>query len=109
MAFDKVAIIVGQRLAGTAGGEVIAERCNDERLKLGGGNAADRSWHLGFVLQQGLGDVIAVAHAALIGVRRAHAVAATSKMRPVRSAGEPPAGSAAPPPGRQACPAPPQT
>ena len=47
MAFDKLAIIVGQLLPGTAGVEVMAQRRKDERLKLGGGNAADRSGRLG--------------------------------------------------------------
>jgi hypothetical protein len=41
MAFDKVAIIAGQLLPGAAGVEVMAQRCKDERLKLGCGNTAD--------------------------------------------------------------------
>src|SRR5258708_28575137 len=80
MALDKVAITIGQRRAGAACVEVIAQRGNDERLEVGGGNAADRSGRPRFLLQHGLGDVIAVARAALICM---------SKMRPVRSAGEP--------------------
>ncbi len=79
MAFDKVAIIAGQLLAGAAGGEVFTQRCQDERLELGCGNTADRSGRVRFFLQHGLGDVIAVARAVLICVGRAHAVAALIK------------------------------
>ena len=38
---DKVAIVVRQLLPGAARAEVIAERGEDERLDVGGGNAAD--------------------------------------------------------------------
>jgi hypothetical protein len=41
LALDKVAIIIGQLLAGAPCVEVGAQRCNDERLNLGCGNAAD--------------------------------------------------------------------
>src|SRR5260370_4300658 len=79
MALDKVAITIGQWRAGAAGGEVIAQRRNDERLELGGGNAADRSGRVRFLLPHGLGDVITVARAALVGMGRAHAAAALIK------------------------------
>src|SRR6266705_693242 len=58
---------------------VFTQRCQDERLELGCGNTADRSGRMRFFLQHGLGDVIAVARAALICVGRAHAVAALIK------------------------------
>jgi hypothetical protein len=77
-----VAIIVGQLMAGTARVKVVAERCNDERLDLGCGNAADQSGRRGLLLQYGLGDVIAVAGAALVRVGWAHAVAAIVKQAP---------------------------
>ena len=86
MALEELEIIVGQLLPGAAGVEVVAQRRNDERLNLGGGNAADQSGRLGLSLQHGLGDVIAVAGAALVGMAWAHAVAATSNRRPVRMA-----------------------
>jgi len=37
VAFDKVAITAGRLLPGTAGVEVMAQRCQDQRLKLGCG------------------------------------------------------------------------
>src|SRR5262249_30082396 len=52
---------------------------NDKRLKLRCGNTVDRSECPRFVLQHGLGDVIAVACASLVRVRWAHAVAALIK------------------------------
>jgi hypothetical protein len=67
---------VWQLLPGAARVEVVAQRCKDERLDLGGGNAADRSGRRGLALQRGLGHVIAVAGAALVGVGWAHLVAA---------------------------------
>src|SRR5438445_12643552 len=79
MAFDKVAIIAGQLLAGGTCVEVIAELGKDERLELDCGNTADRSPRLGSFRQQGWRDVIAVARAALVGVGWAHAVAAIIK------------------------------
>jgi hypothetical protein len=82
MALDKVAITVGQLLAGTARVKVVAERRNDERLDLGCGNAADQSGRLGLLLQHGLGDVITVAGAALVRMGWAHAVAAIVKQAP---------------------------
>src|SRR5205823_13946393 len=76
MAFEELVIIVWQQRADAAGVEVVAQRHNDEHLDLGGGNAAHQSARLGLPLQHGLGDVIAVAEAALVGVGWAHAVAA---------------------------------
>ena len=90
MAFDKVAIIAGQLLAGAAGGEVFTQRCQDERLELGCGNTADRSRRVRFFLQHGLGDVIAVARAALVGVGWAHAVAAMVEKAPGQERGQTP-------------------
>ena len=78
MALEEVTIIIGQ-LPGAAGAEMVAQRRNDERLNLGGGNAADQSGRLGLSLQHDLGDVIAVAGAALVGMAWAHAVAANVK------------------------------
>src|SRR5436853_163362 len=63
------------------------ERRNDERLNLGGGYAADQSGRRGLSLQHGLGDVIAVAGAALVGVSWAHAVAAMVKQAPAQDGG----------------------
>ena len=65
MALEKVAITVGQLLAGIACAEVIAERVRDERLKLGRGNTADRYWHPRIVLH-GLRCIIPIAHASLV-------------------------------------------
>src|SRR5260221_9271969 len=79
MALDKVAITIGQWRAGAAGGEGIAQRRNDERLELGGGNAADRSGRVRVLLQHGLGELITVARAALFGIGPAHAAAAVIK------------------------------
>ena len=79
MALEELEIIVGQLLPGAVGAEVVAQRRNDERLNLGGGNAAEQSGRLGLSLQHGLGDVIAVAGAALVGMAWAHAVAAIVK------------------------------
>jgi hypothetical protein len=78
MALDKVPIAVGQ-LKVTARIEAIAECGQHERLKLGGGNTANRSRRLRFILQHSLRDVIAIAHATLVSVGRAHAVAARIK------------------------------
>src|SRR5260221_398513 len=75
MALDKIAIIVGQRLAGAACVEVIAQRGNDERLEVGGGNAADRSGRPRFLLQHGWGDEMAVARAPFICRGGANAIA----------------------------------
>jgi hypothetical protein len=61
MALDKVAIIVGQLLAGAGRVKLVAERCKDERLEVGCGNAVDRSGRVRLLLQHGLGNVIAVA------------------------------------------------
>src|SRR5262249_40593530 len=67
-----------------------AQRRHDERLDLGGGNAADQSGRRGLILQHGLGDVIAVAGAALVGVGWAHAVAAIVKKAPAQDGGRAP-------------------
>ena len=40
MTLDEVAIMVGQLLPGAARAQMAAQRRNDERLDLGGGNAA---------------------------------------------------------------------
>src|SRR5258708_28422677 len=63
MAFEELAIIIGQLLPRTARVEGMAQRCQDERLELGGGNAADQSGRLGLSLQHRLADVIAAAAA----------------------------------------------
>src|SRR5262249_49391005 len=57
---------------------------------LGGGNAADQSGRLRLLLQHSLGDVIAVAGAALVGVGWAHAVAASVKKAPAQERGRAP-------------------
>src|SRR6516164_3476553 len=67
-----------------------AQRRHDKRLSLGGGYAADQSGRRGLSLQHGLGDVIAVAGAALVGVRWAHAVAASVKQAPAQERGRAP-------------------
>ena len=74
------------------------------------GTRPTESGRLGLSLQHGLGDVIAVAHAALVGMAWAHAVAA-DRQTGARSGGRVSlaAGSAAPPPGPQAWPARPRT
>ena len=79
MALEELEIIVGQLLPGAVGVEVVAQRRNDERLNFGGGNAGDQSGRLGLSLQHDLGDVIAVAGAALVGMGWAHAIAAIVK------------------------------
>src|SRR5215475_7224909 len=90
MTLDEVAIIVGQLLPGAARAKMAAQRRHDERLDLGGGNAADQSGRRGLSLQHGLGDVIAVAGAALVGVGWAHAVAAIIKQAPAQERGRAP-------------------
>src|SRR6266704_3535589 len=87
MALEEVAIIVGQPLPAAARVEVVAQRRNGKRLNLGGGYAADQSGRRGLSLQHGLGDVIAVAGAALVGVSWAHAVAAMVKQAPAQDGG----------------------
>src|SRR5215470_1064446 len=72
-----------------------AQRRHDKRLSLGGGYAADQSGRRGLSLQHGLGDVIAVAGAALVGVRWAHAVAAIVKQAPTQHRGRAPQPAAA--------------
>ena len=76
IALEEVAIIVGQLLPGAVRAQMAAQRRHDERLDLGGGNAADQSGRRGLILQHGLGDVIAVTDATLVGMGWAHAVAA---------------------------------
>src|SRR5215813_15071596 len=90
MALEELTIIVGQLLPGAAGSELVAQRRNNERLNLGSGNTADQSGRLGLILQHGLGDVIAVAGAALVGVGWAHAVAANVKKAPAQDGGRAP-------------------
>ena len=87
MALEEVAIIVGQLLPGAARAQMAAQRRHDERLDLGGGNAADQSERRGLILQHGLGDVIAVAGAALVGMRWSHAIAAIIKKAPAQDGG----------------------
>src|SRR5215211_5200659 len=80
MVFDQLPLVVGTCLRRAAARlQMIAERRNDERLDLGGRHAADRSGRLGLLLQHGLADVVAVAGTSLVGVARAHAVAALVK------------------------------
>src|SRR5438874_967344 len=86
MALEEVAIIVGQLLPGAAGVQVGAQRRQDEGLDLGGGNADQSRW-LEASLQYGLGDVIAVTGAALVGMSRAHAVAVIIKKAPAQERG----------------------
>src|SRR6266446_7464078 len=90
MALEEVAIIVGQLLPGAARAKMAAQRRHDQRLDLGGGNAADQSGRRGLILQQSLGDVIAVAGAALVGVGWAHAVATSVKKAPAQDGGRAP-------------------
>src|SRR5262249_32075106 len=71
----------------SARAQMAAQRRHDERLDLGGGNAADQSGRLRLLLQHSLGDVIAVAGAALVGVGWAHAVAAIVKKAPAQERG----------------------
>src|SRR5262249_12210481 len=99
MALEEAAIIVGQLLPGAARAQMAAQRRNDERLDLGGGNAADQSGRRGLILQHGLGDVIAVAGAALVGVGWAHAVAAMVKKAPAQERGRAPQLATPRPPG----------
>src|SRR5262249_48343312 len=87
MTLDEVAIIVGQPLPAATRVEMAAQCCHDERLSLGGGYAADQSGRRGLSLQHRLGDVIAVAGAALVGGRWAHAVAAIVKQAPAQRRG----------------------
>src|SRR5262245_20816026 len=53
-------------------------------------NAADQSGRRGLILQHGLGDAIAVAGAALVGVGWAHAVATSVKKTPAQDGGRAP-------------------
>src|SRR5256885_12591268 len=87
MALEEVAVIVGQPLPAAARVEVVAQRRNGKRLNLGGGYAADQSGGRGLSLQHGLGDVIAGAGAALIGVRWAHPVSPMVKQAPAQDGG----------------------
>src|SRR6516164_2608536 len=75
MALDKVPITVRELLARAAGAEMIAQCGQHQRLKLSRGNTAERCGRPRFLLQHGLGGVVAIACAALVCVRRAHAVA----------------------------------
>src|SRR5262249_42058998 len=107
MTIEEVAIIVGQLLPGAARAQRAAPRRHDKRLDLGGGNAADQSGRRGLSLQHGLGDVIAVAGAALVGVSWAHAVAVIVKKARAQERGRAPQPAAPRAPGPQAWPAPP--
>src|SRR5262249_58633154 len=80
----------GKRPPAAARAQMAAQRRHDERLDLGGGNAADQSGRRGLILQHGLGDVIAVSGAALVGVGWAHAVAAIIKKVPAQERGRAP-------------------
>src|SRR5262245_65808291 len=97
IALEEVAIIVGQLLPGAARAQMAAQRRNDERLDLGGGYAADQSGRRGLIVQHGLGDVIAVTGAALVGVGWAHAVAAIVKKAPAQDGWRAPQPAAAGP------------
>jgi hypothetical protein len=66
MALEEVAIIVGH----AARAQMAAQRRHDERLDLGGGNAADQSGWRRLILQHSLGDLIAVAEAAILSRTR---------------------------------------
>src|SRR6516164_5447917 len=90
IALEEVAIIVGQLLPGAVRAQMAAQRRHDERVDLGGGNAADQSGRRRLILQHSLGDVIAVAGAALVGVSWAHAVAAIVKKAPAQERGRAP-------------------
>src|SRR2546429_6293959 len=90
MTLEEAAVIVGQLLPGAARAKISAQCRHDERLDLSGGNAADQSGGRGLILQHSLGDVIAVAGAALVGVGWAHAVAAIFKKRPAQERGRAP-------------------
>src|SRR6516162_7398988 len=90
MTLEAVAIIVGQLLSGAARAQMAAQRRHDKRLSLGGGYAAEQSGRLGLILQHGLGDVIAVTGAALVGVGWAHAVATIVKQVPAQERGRAP-------------------
>src|SRR2546423_12717365 len=90
MALEEFKIVIGQLFPRAAGSELVAQRRNDECLALGGGTAADRSGRRGLPLQLRLGDVVAVAGAALIGVGWTHAVAAIVKKAPAQDRGRAP-------------------
>ena len=90
MTLDEVAIIVGQPLPAATRVEMAAQCRHDERLSLGGGYAADQSGRRGLSLQHGLGDVIAVADATLVGVRWTHAVAPIVKEAAAQDGGRAP-------------------
>ena len=75
MTFHQRALIVGNRVRRVAVRQVMAPRRDDETLDLSRRHAADRSGSHGLVRQYSLGDVIAVAGAALVGMAWAHAVA----------------------------------
>src|SRR2546422_10233161 len=87
MALEEVAIIVGQLLPGAARAQMAAQRRNDERLDLGGGNAADQSERRGVILQDSLGDGKAGAGGALVGGGGGHAGGAVIKKGPAQEDG----------------------
>ena len=80
MALDQVSITVRDWVwrGGAARLQIIAQCGDDKRLDLGRRHPPDRAG-ASFVLQQRLGDVIAIAHATLVGMARAHALAAIVK------------------------------
>jgi hypothetical protein len=84
MALDQLSITIHG--LGAVRLQVVAQHQNDERLDLGGWHASDGS-SCRLSLQHGLGDVIAVARAILIGMARAHAVAAVVKQAPAQDSG----------------------
>src|SRR2546425_11996983 len=67
MTLEEVAIIVGQLLPGAARAKIAAQRRHDERLDLGGGNAADQSERRGPIFPHSLGGGITGAGAAPVG------------------------------------------
>src|SRR5262249_32160177 len=67
--------------------QVAAQRRADECLDLGGRHATDCSSCQRLSLQHRLGDVIAVARAALVGVRWTHAIAAIIEKAPAQERG----------------------
>src|SRR5262249_59732950 len=98
MALEEVAIIVGQLLTGAARAKMAAQRCNDERLDLGGGNAADQSERRGVILQHSLGGGITGAGAAPVCVGWGPAGGLIVKKAPAPERGPAPPPATAPPP-----------
>src|SRR5262249_48866284 len=97
MALNKVPITVRELLARAAGAEMIAQCGQHQRLKLSRGNTAERCGRPRFLLQHGLGDVVAIACAPRVGVRRPHAAPPAIKAAAGRQRGWPPQPAAPPP------------